>query len=332
MSGILKQLNMLQLIPRWPRKTSTLELLDKLTNRGFRTELRSIQRNLITLSSLFPIGSDENNPRGWYWEKDAKLIDLPTMDPQTALTFKMVEEYLIHTLPRSSIEYLKEHFSAADKVLNPFSESSLHSWPQKVKILHQGLPKLPPDIKPKILDMVYDSLLEEFRIQIQYKTRGSDKVKKYEANPLGLVFVGNMIYLVCTLWDYKDIIHLALHRMLKVSRAEKNFKPLKGFDLEKYVENEHFNYLVDPKPIRIGLLVDKNVVEHLEESPLGEDQKIISHSESKFKITATVPNTEQLHWWIRGYGSAIIVEKPKFLRQEFFEMAEQTLQAYQNKS
>jgi len=66
-----------------------------LTGSNNQISLKTIQRDLHALSRLFPIVSDEDSkPFGWGWSKDAGVMDIPTMDQKTALTFRLVDEYL----------------------------------------------------------------------------------------------------------------------------------------------------------------------------------------------------------------------------------------------
>ena len=43
---------------------------------------------------------------------------------------------------------------------------------------------------------------------------------------------------------------------------------------------------------------------HLLESPLSKDQ-IVMDLDDEYEITATVVDTEQLNWWLRGFGDAV---------------------------
>ena len=75
---ILRQMNMLGLIPRFPEKTFTNKIKDELSDLGYETTIRTIQRDLIELSRSFPLVSDERSyPFGWSWKKDAKGYESP---------------------------------------------------------------------------------------------------------------------------------------------------------------------------------------------------------------------------------------------------------------
>ena len=90
-----RQWAMLRLIPREPRRISVTDIQQKLAAADFYVTARTIQRDLQELSALFPLTIDDRNkPYGWSWTKDGRIFDLPGMDPQTALTFRLVEKFL----------------------------------------------------------------------------------------------------------------------------------------------------------------------------------------------------------------------------------------------
>ena len=72
----LRQWAMLRLVPRYPAKVDTTSLQRALEDEGFPTTARTIQRDLQTLSGLFPLMVDEREkPFGWSWAKSARVID-----------------------------------------------------------------------------------------------------------------------------------------------------------------------------------------------------------------------------------------------------------------
>ena len=63
---------------------STMEICNRLKHEdGIATTLRTVQRDLIELETLFPIISDGKRPSGWKWTDDAASFDMPNMDPVT---------------------------------------------------------------------------------------------------------------------------------------------------------------------------------------------------------------------------------------------------------
>ena len=60
------------------------------------------------------------------------------------------------------------------------------------------------------------------------------------------------------------------------------------------------------KRIKLNFRIDKEAGFHLLESPLSEDQQV-REIEGAYEITATVIESEQLEWWLRGFGERLEV-------------------------
>ena len=84
------------MIPRHPRKITAAELLSRLEDQGYETTERTIQRDLVQFSGkLFALTVDDRRrPYGWQWAQDAELLDIPGMEPQSVLAFKLAEYFL----------------------------------------------------------------------------------------------------------------------------------------------------------------------------------------------------------------------------------------------
>ena len=68
----LRQLQLLQILPRHPSKISTLEIQGQLNDLGYSVSLRMIQRDLESLESVMPIVCDDRErPFGWSWHQSA---------------------------------------------------------------------------------------------------------------------------------------------------------------------------------------------------------------------------------------------------------------------
>lgn len=61
---LLRQWNILRLIPRQPGKISTREIKNKLQSQGFDVHIRTIQRDLEKLSAIWGLVCDEHKPGG----------------------------------------------------------------------------------------------------------------------------------------------------------------------------------------------------------------------------------------------------------------------------
>ena len=79
MNTAYRHLLLLQMIPRYPRKIDTATIERQLAQEGIVIHRRSIQRDLDSLSALFPLESDEREkPYGWSWSAESPAINIPT--------------------------------------------------------------------------------------------------------------------------------------------------------------------------------------------------------------------------------------------------------------
>lgn len=317
----------LRMIPRRGR-IATTEIRARLQSEyGIETTLRTIQRDLIALeASEFPLVCDDSRPAGWSWRKEAPAFDIPNMDPVTALTFKLAETYLVKMLPHGVLSALQPYLKSADERLKQITESSLSRWPAKVRVVSRNLAMMPPVVPEDISATVYLALLEERRFNVYYRTAGG-RITNYEVNPLGMAFVDGLTYLIASLNRHESPVLLLLHRMQSVEILKKAASVPDGFDLDAYIAKE----LTFPVGGKIQLKVlfdDQSDIRRLEEAPLAIDQQIVKRGDGRFELIATVEDTLQLHWWLKGYGARIEVVAPKSLRSEFEEMAQVLVERY----
>ncbi len=170
---------MLKKIPRYPNSTSAIELKNYLAAEGYEIDVRTVQRDLDKLSIPFSLDyKTEGRKNLWFWDKDAPVLDLPGMEPVTALAFQMAESYLIPILPKATLDLLQPYFQRAKEVLQAASQSSLKNWPDKVAVIKRGPELLKPQIKSEIQQTIYDALLKEKQIKATYQTKTSHKKKR----------------------------------------------------------------------------------------------------------------------------------------------------------
>lgn len=318
----------MQLIPRSPLKIDARSLHEKLTEAGYETTKRSIERDLNMLSGVFPIKCDDRSkPYGWSWMRDSH-VDIPGMDLQMALTFGMVKHFMPPLLPASSLNYLSPYFKQAEKTLSSTTRSNMGSWIDKVRVLGRGLQLQAPQVKTEVMDAVYEALLNNKRLAIKYLPRNADDPTEYEVNPLGLVVRNAVIYIVCSLWEYDDIKQLVMHRIKDASVLDTERRVPEGFELDAYIKGGAFSVPVDEKPIKLKVLFDQAAAFHLHETPLSDDQRINKHPDGRMMVSATVVNSQELRWWLLAFGDQVEIVSPKGLRDTFADILKQASKQY----
>jgi len=324
MDTLYRRWLILGMIPRHDNTITVVRIVEQLleiTNLD-AISTRSVQRDLEELSYRFPIVSKLlGRTLEWSW-MEGKQITLPAMDPHTALTFQLVNSYMSSLLPKSSLRYLQPYFRNATEVLESNPDFPLSHWLDQVRVVPRSLQMERPGFKEGVPETVYDALLRKKRISAGYRTRGEKTTKTYtELNPLGLVFVENLIYLIASIKDYLNPVQFLLHRMESAQLLDKAATVLEGFSVQGYIESGEFSYPIGGRIVRLKALFDQAAAAYLHETPLPGTLSLTDHDEDTIRLEADVEDSHQLRWWLKGFGSQVEVLEPPELRQHFKEMA-----------
>ena len=327
----LRYLKLLACLPRHPDRLGTKALQSKLERDSpeHSVSLRTMQRDLERLSGIFPISCIERGrAKYWFWtEKDA-LTQIPDMGEPTALALRMAEEYLQAVLPPPTLDLLRPYFKHARTVL---ADTELGEWAGKVRIIHRGPDLIPPAVLGEVHDAVCEALLGGKQLRVLYRRRGATASNERLLHPAGLVTRAGVVYLVASVGDYSDPRHFALHRMTDAQVLAERAGAPSGFNLDKHVRaDDAFSYPLSEGPIALKLFANDAVVEHLSESRLSKDQRITPGPDGRTLIEATVADTRELRWWLRGFGDHVEVQSPAGLRREFKEQGRALHELYES--
>jgi predicted DNA-binding transcriptional regulator YafY len=329
---LVRYLAMLKRIPRYPRRVSTREIRDALVSEDFEVTQRTVQRDLKNLAEIFPGLATDGNPdaAGWFWEREATIHDVPGIDPPTALSFKLVEAFLEDKLPPVMLDLLHPYFKCADSVLGALDKPGLAQWTRKIRVLPRTQPLIPARIDPEVVGVIYEALFREKQFRGRYRRRDGDEAE-YDLHPLGLVFRESVVYLVATVWNYGVPRQFALHRFQRCTLLEDDALSPQNFDLESFIRKGAFEYVdQDCETIRFEALFNARTAQHLQETPLSEDQVITPEKDEWDRVTATVKNSLQLRWWLLGFGGQVVVLQPETLRNGLLKTAESMVRHYQS--
>lgn len=329
---LFRYLALLQLIPRSPGRISTTVLLEKLHERGFHIDTRSLQRDLRDRLSLhFPLGCDDSQkPYRWYFDRDFHC-SLPALDVPSALTLVLAEEYLKGLLPPVVVGQLAPQFRDARQLLGDLEANGLSQWAKRVRAIPNGKALIPAPIKPATWQAVSQALLEHRALDVSYLSRSAEEEKQFTLHPQGLVSRHSVSYLLATVNNYTDIRQFALHRLEAVTLSEAIWREVPDFDLDAYIHSGAFGYLEGNEGTHLIANVAPQVAWLLTETPLSTQQTLSLLPKSDWqRLEATVPNDQQTLWWLMGMGANVEVLEPGRWRDEILDAA-QTIVARSSK-
>ncbi len=326
---VLRHWMMLRHLPRYPRKIDAASLADVLADAGYEVSRRSIERDLIKLSAVFPVTcDDQHKPYGWSWMATAVAFDLPAMDVHSALAFRMAAEHLRALLPEVTRGYLDPHFQRAQTVLDNLDDNALSHWPDKVRVVSAGQPLLPPAIPREVLENVQAGLLTEKRLTIVYRKRGETEPRAYVVHPQALVWRDAVGYLLCTLWKYDDLKQFVLHRMESVVIEEEPRRALPGFSLDAEIASGSFDFLLSGGTVLLEALFEAVAAVRIRETPLALSQELEDQPDGRVLLRATLADTVQLRSWLRSFGEYVEVVGPPDLRASLADSARAMMARY----
>ncbi|NLD14109.1 MAG: WYL domain-containing protein [Gammaproteobacteria bacterium] len=326
---LLRQLVTLQLIPRAPGRIATTVLQEKLAERGFEVNLRSLQRDLKERLSLqFPLICDESEkPFRWSFAAGTQ-ISMPSLDTPTALTLHLAEEHLRTLLPASVADLLNPQFDAARQHLQALSSNHLASWANSVRALPNGKTLIPAPIDGQIWQQVSEALLHKQQIRIQYLSRNQGEVRPFHLHPTGLVSRYSISYLIARVEGYDNLRHFALHRIRSVETLDDKAITPADFDIDRYIQQGAFS-MSSGETTRLIADIHPQLAWILRETPLSHEQSIEPIAESDwFRLEAVVPMDQETLWWIMGLGERIRVREPGEWVGEITKIIENILVMY----
>jgi len=303
------------------------EIVKDLIGQGYDVKTHNIRRDLAALlpihkqlelndNSKAEEGPKNGLPYGYRWVgKDVEPITGITL-PE-ALSLVMVERYLAQSLPVLLTQSLSDVFSKAHQTLDLHKKSQVTHWPDKITVIQPAQTLIPPEVDQQVLISVHDALLNDKQLQVVYQA-ANKKIKKektYRLHPLGLIQRGPITYLAAMANDYEDVYMYAIHRIQSAESLEQNGRQKKGFNLNEFAKKQgHFG---SGEPINFKARISDHLAEMLEETPLIETQKITDKNETGYRqVTAIIPDTWQLKWWVLGEGQRIEVLAPASFREE----------------
>lgn len=296
----------LELVRRIPkgRTITATELQQQLFDAGYERDMRTIQRQLETLSEYFDIDRDESSrPYRYCWKERAKGLSLPSLSAQESLLLTLAEQQLHHLLPARLMKSMEGFFTQARHQLGAQdSTKHEHEWLDKIRVVSTSQPLLPPKVDPDVFEQVSNALFSNQWLTVEYKN-AAGKTTQSRVMPLGLAQQGPRMYLVCRFDGYDNERSLAMHRILSARASTFTFERPKDFNLEQYDNDGRFAY-GNGELVSLSFRIEKEAGLHLLESPLSADQQVVELDDD-YEISATVVDSAMLEWWLRGFGDAI---------------------------
>jgi len=264
---------------------------------------------------------DASQPYGWSIHSERNL-SIPGMDAQMAATWDLVHRYLKPLMAKDALDKLDPIFREARGWFEKHRPAGKRYWSDKVAYVPRGFALQPAKVAPGIADQVYDALHRNRQMDIWYKENSEPQ----RVHPYALVDRGAVRYLVVRFWQYEDYRHLALQRLRKVRVLDDEVDRAGDFDLDRYLRDSQMN-LPYGEAIEVVLNFKGRAGDHLYETPINASQSLQKLDDGTL-LTAHLEHTQELVWWILGFGASVEVVEPLGLREEVADEVRRACELY----
>lgn len=324
--SLARQWELLKLLPPRPPGKTSADLCSSLGAAGHKVSKRTVERDLIELSRIFPILSNEiSKPYGWHWRPGTRF-DIPGIDLAEAVSLGLLEELLRQLIPHGFMEALEGRFTEAREKLQSLPRNPYAKWADLVRYIPPGLPFRPPAIAPGVLRAVQDALLQQRRLKVGYISAGTSSPKELVLHPVSLIQQGERPYLLAGTFDYDKLLFYAIHRMQSAEVLAEPSKRPRSFSLDDFLAKGGAQF-GEGHDILLKAHLTDNLAAILRETPLSPDQAITTRN-GKNTLTATLRDSWQLQFWILSQGPYITVLQPAALRKHIIALLQKTLANY----
>lgn len=286
-----------------PQDAKTLH--EQLEAAGIVRSRRTIERTLKQMSDTGDISCvQESKPFSYRLPANSKVLAVGTLSAQESLLLDLAKKHMERLLPESMKRSLQALFDQAQRNLRSnLSGTREREWLNKVRSIDSGMPLLAPEIAKGVLEQVSEALYANCWLDLDYRNaKGETKVA--DVMPLGLFQQGPGLYVVVRFKGHENEVSLALHRIKRARNTTLPFERPRDFDLEKFDRDGQAHFGLGRK-IRLSFRIAKERGQHLTEMRLAEDQTITETEDGQLQVSATVPDTLKLTWWLDGFRDAV---------------------------
>lgn len=326
MAGIVEQINFISLLldflPSHAPGFDKARLQAWLENQSQPISYRQLLRYLDDLEQVGWV-QREKSGKNDLWVRIHRGTHLLSISRERAFALQLIQHKLRHLMPPQLLQALAEEFRLAHDKL------SLHCPHERQWLGKIGeVPSLltPPEFHEGIFGVITEALLEDKWLEANYRNKdGEENLRRIL--PLGIASRDGVYYLIGRNPASDETRQFRIDRIISATMTDQPFTYPADFKLVDYMDDGFFNYPHGGK-IKLIARIHKLPARHLQDTPLASDQIIEQIDENWLRLSATVQDSQRLHWWILGFGDQIVVESPIELRNEIARHAIQMARNY----
>lgn len=297
-----------------PSKESAMNIStihQRLANQGMHVSKRTLQRDMPKIAVRFPHVHGEDNL--WWAEKSLARLYMP---PTDAMNLVMIMNHAAKFGMAAQVEKLarlRDYATSRLEGSRPFQDYS-----DKVTSNTRFVILEPGQVKPDVLEVVQQALLDDQSINVDYQKRGSSEPRQMHIKPLGLSYQDSNIYLSCIFEGLPKgkIAALPLHRFQSAQPTVAKLKSPEDFDINSFEARESLLSQKSKHRVQLKLRISQTLYERLDENALTADQQLQPIIDGWWLMTGSLPLSQGLDLWLLSQGEHLEVIEPIELREQ----------------
>jgi predicted DNA-binding transcriptional regulator YafY len=287
---------------------------------------RTLYRDLEALQVAgFPIYTDRVDGKHLWSLLDTVKHQMPVPFTLTELMALYFSRDMLKVF-RDTVFYdaLESLFKKVKTTLPPGSTRYLD---QVEQTLHLG-------IKPykdygrfkEILKLAQDAAVSRKTVEMVYHTMSRKKETRRRVDPYRLWFYNGTFYLIGHCHVREEVRVFALDRVKMMSVTKEGFEPPEDFSLDDFLRPSFGVF--QGEPVKVKVWFSEEVAGYIKEKVWHESQVIETRKDGSLTFEAEVAGTEEVKFWVMGWGSHARVLGPESLAKAIRSEAEAVAALY----
>ncbi len=323
---LIRYERILGLLPRKEGAISTSAVHQLLAAQGTDVCIKTIQRDLARLKGKYKpyvCSRKQGKATLWWAEKSlSRLFLLPT----DAMNLVMIMNHAARFGMAAQVENLatlRDYAISRLEGSRPRQDCS-----SKITSNTRFIVLEPGHVKPEVLEVVQQALLDDVSIKALYLKRRASEPRLMHIKPLGLSYQDSNLYLSCMIKGKNEVSALPLHRFQTAATTWETLEAPDDFDINSFEARRSLISQRSELPIQLKLRISQTLYERLSENALTSDQRLELASDGWWLMTGSLPLSQGLDLWLLSQGEDLEVLEPIELREQMAASAKKMAALY----
>jgi predicted DNA-binding transcriptional regulator YafY len=323
-----------EIIRQWSILRAVASAADVTINKladEHRVATRTIRRDLDALQAAgFPLYSEARTTGQHYWRISSKPFQKFTDTSFTVAelcAFYANRTRLAATGASPIDPDLQSALQKVGRALSPHMKAYLDKLTAIITCKPGPAPQGRGDARAETVSVetLAKATVDRRRIEMDYHSFVSRRVKKYTIEPHRLTFTNGGLYLYAFVPAYSQMRTFALQRIRKLTVLDETFKPGE-------VQDEPYRNSLGPysggRPERVEIEFLPDVAPYIEEREWHPSQQLTGRDDGSVVLRMEIAVDPALRYWVLGFGLHARVLKPSALAANILEELEGAREQY----